>query len=296
MVVAQTLFQTKGAGDGFRRFRLGPGRVAAGDRVDDLVALKPFPGAASRTPTIVLTKGAATAYPVPYVKWRPGARRGTGVQPLPGERPIDAARPGSPWLIDRSGRRPAGKGTTAAPRRRGPSDYAAHLGANSGGANAVYWLRSLVARRPAACRCETWWRKAKHGVAARRAVPGARSALSAAPLGRPPAAGRRGRRPTCCWSRTWRRGPAWPRPDAREYPQTRPYLQKFQELLTAPGRLSPLSGPEAVLLDVQRGPYTVAPIKVVWRRMDRQIRAAVVASVDNALLGRRRSCRKRRAC
>ena len=28
------------------------------------------------------------------------------------------------------------------------------------------------------------------------------------------------------------------------------------------------------------GPYTVAPIKVVWRRMDRRINAAVVGPVE----------------
>ena len=35
------------------------------------------------------------------------------------------------------------------------------------------------------------------------------------------------------------------------------------------------------------GPYTMAPIKVVWRRMDRQINAAVVSETDDPLLGRR---------
>ncbi len=70
MVITQTLFQTKGAGDGFRRLRLGadgpPLRVL---RVDDLVALRPFGDAANWTSTIVLEKGAATEYPVPYFLW-----------------------------------------------------------------------------------------------------------------------------------------------------------------------------------------------------------------------------------
>jgi len=35
------------------------------------------------------------------------------------------------------------------------------------------------------------------------------------------------------------------------------------------------------------GPYTVAPLKVVWRRMDRQVRAAVVGQVEDPLLGPR---------
>ena len=35
------------------------------------------------------------------------------------------------------------------------------------------------------------------------------------------------------------------------------------------------------------GPYTLAPIKVVWRRMDRKIRAAVVEELDDPWIGRR---------
>jgi hypothetical protein len=35
------------------------------------------------------------------------------------------------------------------------------------------------------------------------------------------------------------------------------------------------------------GAYTVAPIKVVWRRMDRRISAAVVGQIDDPLLGPR---------
>ena len=73
MVITQTLFQTKGAGDGFRRFRLGPdGPPLRVLRVDDMVALRPFGEAANWTSTIVLQKGAATEYPVPYFKWREG--------------------------------------------------------------------------------------------------------------------------------------------------------------------------------------------------------------------------------
>src|SRR5208337_1520979 len=35
------------------------------------------------------------------------------------------------------------------------------------------------------------------------------------------------------------------------------------------------------------GPYTLAAAKVIWRRMDRKIRAAVVEPVDDPLLGLR---------
>ena len=100
MVITQTLFQTKGAGDGFRRFRLGqdgpPLRVL---RVDDMVALRPFGDAANWTSTIVLEKGAATEYPCRISSGR--RRKGRG------EREEGRGRAGSGgekrniWLVRR---------------------------------------------------------------------------------------------------------------------------------------------------------------------------------------------------
>ena len=280
MVVAQSLFQTKGAGDGFRRFRLGiQGDWLRVDRVDDLVALKPFPGAASRTATIVLTKGARTAYPVAYVKWAPGQGGGPACSRC-WARPIDAARPGSPWLIGAADC-PAGSSAAA-----GPSDYAAHLGANSGGANAVYWLR-LVRPAPGGVLVQNLVAKAKRG------VPPVEQVLEPDLL-----------YPLLRWGdvRRWsarasahvllvqdvatRTGMA---EDLmrRTYPQTHRYLQKFEQLLRGRAAYRRYQPQKPFYSMYNVGVYTVAPIKVVWRRMERRIRAAVVASVDNALLGRR---------
>ena len=80
MVVTQTLFQTRGAGDGFRRFRLGAaGAPLAVLRVDDMVDIQPFATASNWTATIALEKGEPTLYPVPYVRWtRPEAVKAGG--------------------------------------------------------------------------------------------------------------------------------------------------------------------------------------------------------------------------
>jgi hypothetical protein len=64
--------RSKGAGDGFRRFRLGSG----GDhlkvlRVHDLVALSPFAGVGNKTALLVLERGSRTTYPVPFLRWTP---------------------------------------------------------------------------------------------------------------------------------------------------------------------------------------------------------------------------------
>ena len=121
MVVSQTLFQSKGAGDGFRRFRLGKnGQSLRVLRVDDMSALKPFPGAANRTSTIVLEKGPATEYPVPYVKWTPGHSGGSPRQTCCTAGPIEPARPSSPWLVAATGEAERRRAIGGAIRLHGP--------------------------------------------------------------------------------------------------------------------------------------------------------------------------------
>jgi SAM-dependent methyltransferase len=301
MVITQTVFQTKGAGDGFRRFRLGPeGEPLKVLRVDDLAALRPFGDAANWTSTVVIEKGAATEYPVPYVKWgerreERGERRDKNaecgmmndecqkrgpsihhssfiIQHSCLARPIDPARPSSPWLVlpDKS----SGGDTMPV----GPSDYTAHLGANSGGANGVYWLEVL--------------RPAEGGVLVRNiAAKGKRSVEVVEQVIEPDLL-----YPLLRWSDVKRYGAA-----ARchillaqdvatrtgidecvmreRYPRTLAYLERFRELLTsrAAYRRYQHGGPFYSMYNV--GQYTVAPIKVVWRRMDSRITAAVVEEV-----------------
>ena len=59
-------------------------------------------------------------------------------------------------------------------------------------------------------------------------------------------------------------------------PRTLAYLERFRELLLsrAAYRRYQRRGPFYAMYNV--GPYTVAPVKVVWRRMDRRLNAAVV--------------------
>ena len=151
-VITETVFKTKGAGDGFRRFRLGEGAHLKVLSAQDLVELQPFEGASNRTATVVFQKGQPTEYPASYTLWR---------KTLPGRiamdctleeveertkrmalsaRPVNAAEPTSPWLT-------ASPATLAALQKAvGPSPYQAHAGACTW-ANGVYWLRVLE-RRP----------------------------------------------------------------------------------------------------------------------------------------------------
>jgi len=157
----------------------------------------------------------------------------------------------------------------------GRSDYTAHLGANSGGANGVYWLEVLG--------------QAEGGVLVRNLVGKAKHAVKTVeqviepdllyPLVRWLDVKRYLAIPRCCIllvqdvvSRTGIDETVM----QLQYPRTLAYLEQFRDLLTARAayRRYQHRGPFYSMYNV--GAYTVSPVKVVWRRMDRQINAAVI--------------------
>ena len=73
----------------------------------------------------------------------------------------------------------------------------------------------------------------------------------------------------------------------RDYPAHAPLPAKLRGVARRPG--PPIAAIRAAALYSMYnvGPYTLAPLKVVWRRMDRRINAAVVEAIDDPLLGRR---------
>jgi hypothetical protein len=68
-LITQEVFKSKGAGEGFRRFRLGEGEPFRVLKAHDLVTVQPFEGAANKTAMIILKKDQVTTYPVPYILW-----------------------------------------------------------------------------------------------------------------------------------------------------------------------------------------------------------------------------------
>ena len=154
-VITQSVWKTSGAGQGFRRFRIGQeGPDFRILHVDDLSSLQVFEGASTRTSVFIAQKGRPTRYPVPYTFWQKTVRgKGLGYDSDLGEvlgmtrrlpfqaAPVNAADPTSAWLTAR--RRALG----AVQKVLGKSDYEAHAGAYTGGANAVYWLE-ILGKRP----------------------------------------------------------------------------------------------------------------------------------------------------
>ena len=152
-VITQTVFKTKGGGEGFRSFTYQKGdkniclKVLS---VDDMSSLQPFEGATNRTAVFLCEKTVKPFdYPVPYILWRKTKRKridqdatleevraGTLQRELDAI-PVDKNDPTSPWLtvpeVALSGTRKA----------IGRSDYKAHAGITTW-LNGVYWIRILA--------------------------------------------------------------------------------------------------------------------------------------------------------
>ena len=152
-VITQSVFKTAGAGQGFRRFRIGQDgpwlRILA---VDDMNELQPFEGAANRTAVFVLQKGERIRYPVQYTYWKKAGGIGLDFDSTLQEAesvtkrlnleaiPVDPRDATSSWLTAR-------KGTLRVVQRMlGSSDYLGKAGVCTW-LNGVYWLR-VVGKRP----------------------------------------------------------------------------------------------------------------------------------------------------
>jgi hypothetical protein len=106
-LITQEVFKAKGAGEGFRRFCLGPGGDFRVIKAHDLVTVQPFEGAVNKTAMIVVEKGKPTRYPVAYTVWT----RRKGVGKIPTDTPPADAR--AMLHKKRLSARPIGKPTGA---------------------------------------------------------------------------------------------------------------------------------------------------------------------------------------
>ena len=78
-LITQEVFKSKGAGEGFRAFRINDNTPLKVLKAHDLVQVKPFEGAANKTAAIFLVKGKETKPPVPYYLWT--RKKGIGSVP-----------------------------------------------------------------------------------------------------------------------------------------------------------------------------------------------------------------------
>jgi hypothetical protein len=291
----ESVFKTSGAGQGFRRFRIGkeglPLKVL---HVDDMVELNPFEGASNRTSAIVLQKGKETVYPMSsYLYWRRVSKGKTisehaSLQEVLSmtktiqfaAEPVDAKDPTSPWLTGRK------KAIESVRKILGPSAYDAHAGCFSGGANAVYWV-NIIARRPDGLAViENFSEGAKKKV---QSVQTAVEPDLIFPLLRGRDVKRWGAAPSA--SIIMAQDPKTRRginelEMKKEYPKTYLYLKSFEKMLRGRAAFKRYftrrdkygtvveTGPFYSMFNVSD--YTFEPFKVVWREQASSVTAAVV--------------------
>jgi hypothetical protein len=251
-----------------------------------MVSLNPFEGASNRTAVMVLEKGRPTRYPVAYTLWRKtkGARftydstldevqAATKRLHFKAE-PVDPNDPTSPWLTARP------KALKAIRRVLGMSDYQAHAGAYTGGANAVYWVEPML-KRPDGL------------VVVRNLTEGAKIKVDEVteplepdllyPLLRGRDVQRWRAEPSALILLTHEPGMrlrAIPEKDMQmRYPRTYGYLKRFEPVLrqrASRGVSDMLKKGSSFYTMFAVGDYTFAPWKVVWPWISQGIRAAVV--------------------
>lgn len=288
-LITQSVFKTAGAGQGFRRFRLGSGEHIQVQHVDDMVELQPFEGASNRTSVVILQKGRPTKYPMPsYLYWKKTVKgksiaidsslndvlQMTQRKQFAAE-PVNAKDLTSPWLTGKP------KAIKAVKKILGQSDYTAHEGVNTGGANGVYWV-DIINKRPDGLVIIS-----NITAGAKRKVESIQMAIEPDLL-YPLLRGRDVKR--------WQAKPsvytiithlprmrlnAIPEDEMKtDYPKTYLYLKRFEAVLrerAAYKRYFRSDAPFYSMFDV--GDYTFAPYKVVWTRIAK-IEAAVVNTLD----------------
>jgi len=285
-VITQTVFKTKGAGDGFRRFRFGDAKnpvVIKPLSVDDMSDFLPFEGAANRTAVLVCQRhGKPFEYPIDYTVWRGPSRidpdasleevAATTQRRKFAAIPVDREKITSPWLTAPVETLPGIEKVI------GKSHYEAHAGVYTGGLNGCYWVRILEKRPNGNLLIENLYDVGKIKVERVQAV-------IEPDLVYPLLRGRDVKR--------WHAEPSTyivlaqdpatragiPETEMkRKYPKTFAYLKNFEEQLRqrASSSVRRLMETGAFYSMFAVGPYTLAPWKVVWNRIDTKLQGVVV--------------------
>ncbi len=281
-LITQEVFKSKGAGEGFRRFRLGDRETLKVLKAHDLVTVQPFEAAANKTAAIFLSKRGKTEYPVPYTVWK----RKKGVGRVPTDLRLREARkllesqelvaqpigkPNGSWQT-------VGEGDLKLKKIEGANEYKARLGARVE-PYGVFWLeveevlsdgnlivRNLVERGkrnisrvteriepdlvfPAVCGAdiERW------GAGPKVFVLMAQDPKKSEPYSE--------------------------RKMKQDWPKTYNYLTRFRDVLLSRGSrtVRELAERTAFYAMFGIGEYTVARYKVVWKRMASDLVAAVIS-------------------
>jgi len=283
-LITQEVFKSKGAGEGFRRFRLGERAHFRILKAHDLVQVQPFEGAANKTAILVARKGEPTRYPVPYTVWT----RKPGVGRIPTDSPLkDAlARLKKTRLSAQPMSGATGSWQTTSPDQqrlaaiKGENAYEARLGARVE-PYGVFWLevsqvlsdgRVIVRNMPQL---------------GKRPIPAVLATVEKDllfPAVRGADIERWGCKPVIHVLLAQDPKTSSPHPGDRmrqRWPHAYSYLTQFKDILLSRGSKTVRQFAERTEFYAMFGigPYTVANYKVVWKRMASDLVAAVASQV-----------------
>jgi hypothetical protein len=286
-VITQTVFKTKGAGDGFRQlcFEKAGGRVVLKPIVvHDLSRMQVFEGATNRTAVFVCEKGTeGFAYPVRYVAWS-GPSRIAQDAFLPdvlsevcrsdlGAIPVDPQKATSPWLT-------APPAALAGIKKvLGKSEMKAYAGSCTW-LNGVFWVRILQTLRDGNLLVENLHDVGKSQV---EHVEAAIEPDLVYPLLRGRDVARWHAQPSAHLILTQdpQKRAGIPEKDMRrKYPKTYAYLKQFEDQLRRRSGFRKYFDPSDPFYAMYNvGFHTMAEHKVVWREQSSGFQAAVAGSV-----------------
>lgn len=284
-VLPKSLFFTLAAG-GFRRWTLPNGEPIKIESVEDFSRLNLFGTPAAKACVVTASKGDKTSYPLRYTSLHPSKQslqKSCDCQNAPKltetacqAQPSDPADPLSVWSVFESQSVPI-LSPQRGIRRDESSPYIARLGANSGGANGVYWLTVLDIVDESRVRVRNLAKCSKKN------VPTVDAVIESALL-----------YPLARWKSVSKgaldldetvilvvQDPIKRTGLSRElmetkYPLALSYLLQFEELLSNRAAQKRFQSRGEFYSMYNVGQYTFSDWKCVWRRMDSRIRAAAV--------------------
>lgn len=286
-LITQEVFKSKGAGEGFRKFRLGDRDLLQVIKAHDLVSVQPFEKAANKTAAIFLKKGDKTKYPVPYTVWR----RKKGVGKIPTDKTLEEVKPllqkrkliAQPIGSKMSAWQTIAEGEESLTLIQGDNFYEAHSGAYIS-PYGVFWMdieqvlsdgkliiNNLVEKG------KTKIQRVKETIESELVYP----ALRGSDIQRWQA------NPKIHVLLTQNPSTREPYPEKtmkRNWPRTYGYLTRFKDILLsrASKPLQQLAEKTAFYAVFGVANYTVARYKVVWKRMTNDLVATVISQWKTA--------------
>jgi methylase of polypeptide subunit release factors len=287
-LITQSVFKTKGAGEGFRQFQLKDTYLKVVE-VHDFADVNPFEGAYTRTAAIILKKGEKTEYPVTYMVWSGDQNSFPLHVTEMAAFPSDPANTLSPWI-------------TVPPHAvhivknvYGKNSYPVYEGINSGGANGVFWVKicgtDQISQKSHIPQCNIQVENVTEGMKKKvRKVKTLIEDFFVYPLIKSKHVGKwkvKGHGYTLQMQDPVRRvgiNKEWVK---EHFPKTYAYLKQFEDVLLHRAAyikfMKSRNVPFYTMYNV--GVYTYAPYKVVWNRMGSRIAACVISTIYDPYLG-----------